>query len=93
MTQTHTINMIHKNSKSIPETDPSNLIRLRDSIYAPDLLVTAIGHLDFFTEINKFQLDFDGLCSHFKLDKRCADVMLTYFVHWDLFRLIMGFIL
>jgi len=72
--------MIHKNSKSIPETDPSDLIRLRDSIYAPDLLVTALGHLDFFTGINKYQLDFDGICNHFKLDKRCADVMLTYFV-------------
>ena len=63
-----------------PETDPSDLIRLRDGIYATDLLVTAIGHLDFFTEISKYQLDFNKLCYHFKIDERCADVMLTYFV-------------
>ncbi len=76
----HTINRMNNYLKIFPKTDPSDLIRMRDGIYATDLLVTAIGHLDFFTEINKNQLDFDGLCNHFKINKRCADVMLTYFV-------------
>ena len=72
--------MIQKDLKRIPETDPSDLIRLRDSIYATDLLVTAIGHLDFFSVIEKSKLDFNGICDHFKIDKRCTDVMLTYFI-------------
>jgi hypothetical protein len=74
------MNMMLKNSESLPQTDPSDLIRLRDSIYASDLLITATGHLDFFSVINELQLDFNGICNYFTLDGRCADVMLTYFV-------------
>lgn len=72
--------MIQRDLKRKPETDPSDLIRLRDGIYATDLLVTAIGHLDFFSVIEKSKFDFHGICEHFKIDNRCADVMLTYFV-------------
>ncbi len=32
--------MILKDLKAIPKTDPSDLFRLRDSIYATDLLMT-----------------------------------------------------
>ena len=31
------------------KNDPSKLLRLRDSIYASDLLICAVAHLDFFT--------------------------------------------
>jgi len=72
--------MLRNKLQLLPETDPSDLIRLRDGIYATDLLVTAIGHLDFFTVIEKSNLDFDGICRHFKTDRRCTDVMLTYFI-------------
>lgn len=65
---------------ALPETDPADLIGLRDSVYATDLLITALGHLDFFTAIEKYELDFEGICNHFKTDRRCTDVMLTYFV-------------
>lgn len=68
------------NLKRKPKNDPSELIRLRDGIYASDLLVTAIGHLDFFTEICNRDFNFNSICNHFKIDKRCADVMLTYFI-------------
>jgi 3-hydroxy-5-methyl-1-naphthoate 3-O-methyltransferase len=71
--------MILENLKSFPTTDPSDLIRSRDSIYATDLLITAISHFDLFTEINDKKFDFKGVCNHFKIDTRCADVMLTYF--------------
>ena len=66
--------------KRRPINDPSDLIQLRDGIYATDLLVTAIGHLDFFIEINNKKFNFDGICNHFRTDKRCTDVMLTYFI-------------
>ncbi|MEO6357289.1 MAG: hypothetical protein ABIU77_17005, partial [Ferruginibacter sp.] len=72
------------NSIALPETDPSGLIGLRDSVYATDLLITALGHLDFFTVIEKSKLNFEGICNHFKTDRRCTDVMLTYFVALDL---------
>ena len=68
------------NLNSVPRTDPSDLIRLREGIYASDLLITAIGQLDFFTEISKLQPDMKEICDHFKIDGRCADVMLTYFM-------------
>lgn len=68
------------NLKRKPKNDPSELIRLRDGIYASDLLVTAIGHLDFFTEICNRDFNFNSICNHFKIDKRCTDVMLTYFI-------------
>ncbi len=83
--------MTHKDLKLIPHTDPSDLIRLRDGIYATDLLVTAVGHLDFFSEIDKAQLDFEGICNHFQIDKRCTDVMLTYFVSLGLITIENGF--
>ncbi|HEX2921634.1 MAG TPA: hypothetical protein VHO50_10765 [Bacteroidales bacterium] len=66
--------------KLLPETDPSDLLRLRDGIYAADLLVTAISHLDFFSEVNKHHLDIEGICKYFSIDKRCTDVMLTYYL-------------
>jgi predicted nicotinamide N-methyase len=84
------INMIQKDLKLIPETDPSDLIRLRDGIYATDLLVTAIGHLDFFTVLNESKLDFNGICERFDIDKRCTDVMLTYFLSLGLISNEMG---
>jgi hypothetical protein len=65
--------------KLYPENDPSELIRLRDGIYAADLLVTAISHFDFFSEIYNKDFTFIEICDHFKIDKRCANVMLTYF--------------
>jgi 3-hydroxy-5-methyl-1-naphthoate 3-O-methyltransferase len=76
--------MTYKDLRLIPNTDPSDLIRLRDGIFAADLLVTAIGHLDFFTEIDAHKLDFNSVCNHFKIDHRCTDVMLTYFASLEL---------
>lgn len=79
--------------KLLPTNDPSDLIRLRDGIYAADLLVTAIGHLDFFSEISNKKFDFNGIYNHFKIDNRCADVMLTYFISLGLIEIENGFYL
>ena len=63
----------------IPLTDPSNLLRLRDSVYAADLFITAVGHLDFFSWLNKNPGDIEKICSSLQIKERPADVMLTLF--------------
>ncbi len=71
--------MILNDLKAIPETDPADLIRLRDSVYATDLLITAIGKLDFFTWLDLNPSGFETIITHFKINSRPADVMLTLF--------------
>jgi hypothetical protein len=71
--------MILKDLTSTPNTDPSDILRLRDSIYAADLLITAIAHLDFFSWIDSHPVNFNSIVEHFKIKPRPADVMLTYF--------------
>jgi hypothetical protein len=34
-------------------TDPTMLYRLRDGVYAPDLLIVAIAELDLFTRLGE----------------------------------------
>lgn len=82
--------MTHKDLRSPSRTDPSELIRLRDSIYAPDLLIAAAGCMDLFTVIHSMCPDFREVCAHFGLDERCADVMLTYFVSLELITIVDG---
>jgi SAM-dependent methyltransferase len=60
-------------------TDPSSLLRLRDSIYASDLFITAVGHLNFFSWLDKKPADITEICSSFQIKQRPADVMLTLF--------------
>jgi predicted O-methyltransferase YrrM len=57
------------------------LYRLRDGVYAPDLLIVAIAELDLFTLLLEHGgLDGQRLCAELDLDVRAADVMVTYFV-------------
>ena len=59
-------------------TDPTFLYRLRDGVYAPDLLIVAIAELDLFTRLAAGQgLDAQQLRDEFELDERAADVMVT----------------
>lgn len=67
------------NKISDSTANPDLLIQIRDSIYAADLLVTAIARLDFFTVLSDNPSDLNTLCKRFKIQKRPADVMLTYF--------------
>lgn len=61
-------------------TDPTALYRLRDGIYAPDLLIVAIAELDLFTHVARAgSVDVAELCAEWHLDARPVDVMLTYF--------------
>jgi predicted O-methyltransferase YrrM len=62
-------------------TDPTLLYRLRDGVYAPDLLIVAIAELDLFTRLSAGEgLSAEQLCDEFALDARAADVMVTYLV-------------
>jgi len=62
-------------------TDPTMLYRLRDGVYAPDLLIVAIAELDLFTRLReRGPIEFQGLCEQLELDARATDVMVTYFV-------------
>jgi predicted O-methyltransferase YrrM len=62
-------------------TDPTPLYRLRDGVYAADLLIVAIAELDLFTFVHGAgAVDASTLCERFGLDPRAADVMVTYLV-------------
>lgn len=65
----------------VPQTDPSNLLRLRDSVYADDLFITAVAHLNLFSWLdnNPAEADLHGICSSLQIEERPAEVMLTLF--------------
>src|SRR6185436_14746181 len=67
-----------------PKTDPTAIYRYRDGIYAVDLLITGIVHLDFFTWLAEHPSDFRAICNHFEITERPADVMLTLFASLEL---------
>jgi len=71
--------MILENLTDIPSTDPSNLLRLRDSVYSADLFIAAVAHLDLFSWLDKNPADLQEVCSSLQIKKRPADVMLTLF--------------
>ena len=62
-----------------PSTDPTMLLRARDGIYADDLLIAAVAHLDLFTVLAEEPCDCDGLAGRLGVAQRPADVMCTLF--------------
>jgi SAM-dependent methyltransferase len=71
--------MVLKHLGTMPSTDPSDLLRLRDSIFASDLFITVVGHLNFFTWLGKNPAGMKKICSIFQINERPADVMITLF--------------
>src|SRR5689334_20587892 len=63
-----------------PQTDPLDIYRYRDGLYAVDLLTAAIVWLDFFTWLERNPSDLAGICRGLELKERPADVMLALFV-------------
>ena len=61
---------------SAPQTDPLNIYRYRDSLYAVDLITAALS-LDFFTWLSANPSSLSGICDHFGFKERPVDVMLT----------------
>ena len=62
-----------------PVTDPTDIYRYRDGLYAVDLLSAAITGLDFFTWLAKNPSDLPALCRSLEIQERSADDMLTLF--------------
>lgn len=62
-----------------PKTDPLEIYRYRDGLYAVDLLTAAVVHLDFFTWLANNPATPSDICAHFGTAERPTDVMLTLF--------------
>lgn len=57
----------------------SGLLRRRDSVFAADLLIAAIGYLDFFNWLKSNPSTQEDISRNLKLAQRPVDVMLTFF--------------
>jgi SAM-dependent methyltransferase len=62
-----------------PKTDPLEIYRYRDGLYAVDLLTAALTELDLFTWLSINPSTKAAICQHFNVVDRPADVMLTLF--------------
>src|SRR5689334_2317039 len=62
-----------------PKTDPLEVYRYRDGLYAVDLLTVALCELDFFTWLAQNPSPKAAICQHFGIVERPTDVMLTLF--------------
>lgn len=58
-----------------PTTDPVALLRAGDGIYADDLLIAAVAHLDLFTALAEQPGDVAHMARLLGLALRPADVM------------------
>src|SRR2546423_4479152 len=63
-----------------PKTDPTEILRVRDGLYAVDLVAAALPGLDFFTWLSKEPADKPTICQALQIKERPTDVMLTLFV-------------
>lgn len=61
----------------LPTTDPTNLLRYRDGIYAADFLACGIVKFDVFTWLSKNPSTLAELCSGLGLHPRPADVLVV----------------
>jgi hypothetical protein len=65
--------------RTVPQTDPVDIYRVRDGIYAADMLLTAIVHLDLFSWLDRHPATREDVCRAFESTDRPTDVMLTLF--------------
>lgn len=69
-----------------PHQDSTDLYRLRDGLYAVDLLGAAIVEFDFFTWLAAHPSTLTGICSALGFRERPADVLLTLAASMNLVR-------
>jgi 3-hydroxy-5-methyl-1-naphthoate 3-O-methyltransferase len=62
-----------------PATDPIEVYRYRDGLYAVDMLTAALTGLDLFTFVGERQLTKQQICDNLGIQERPTDVMLTLF--------------
>jgi len=70
--------------RTVPGTDPVDIYRVRDGIYAPDMLLAGIVHLDLFSWLEKNPATRADVCRAFETTARPTDVMLTLFASMGL---------
>lgn len=59
--------------------DPTPLYRVRDGVYAPDLLIVAVAELDLFSWLAaRGPVPLRRVCAEYGLEPRPADVLATY---------------
>ncbi len=63
-----------------PDTNPTQIYRYRDGLYAEDMLIVGIVWLDLFTWLAPNPSDAIAIMRHFNITPRPTDVMLTLFV-------------
>lgn len=63
----------------LARTDPLEIYRYRDGLYAVDLLTAALCEFDFFTWLARQPADLAGICAGLSIQPRPTDVMLTLF--------------
>jgi predicted O-methyltransferase YrrM len=63
----------------LPQTDPLEIYRYRDGLYAVDLLTAALTEFDFFTWLAMHPSDRATICRELAITDRPTDVMLTLF--------------
>ena len=63
-----------------PATDPTQIYRYRDGLYAEDMLIVGIVWLDLFSWLASRPSDAAAIRQKFALTERPTDVMLTLFV-------------
>jgi SAM-dependent methyltransferase len=63
----------------LPSTDPLEIYRYRDGLYAVDLVTAAVCEFDFFTWLSTHPANTAGICRNLELAVRPVDVMLTLF--------------
>ncbi|HEU5324237.1 MAG TPA: methyltransferase, partial [Methylomirabilota bacterium] len=68
------------------EPSVGDLMRIRNSAFATDMFVAALGWLDLFTWLARNPSDAKAICQHFALAERPATSMLNLFDGWGLLR-------
>jgi len=67
------------NLTRLPQTDPLEIYRYRDGLYAVDLLTAALTEWDFFTWLAANPSTKEMICGALAIAERPTDVMLTLF--------------
>ena len=63
-----------------PKTDPTQIYRYRDGLYAEDMLIVGIVWLDLFSWLAAKPSNLQAVMQQFGITERPTDVMLTLFV-------------
>src|SRR6266542_563839 len=71
------VGLVMFNLTSAPQTDPVDIYRVRDGIYAADMLLTALVHLDLFSWLAGHPATKEEICRALEITDRPTDVMLT----------------